>query len=216
MVGAATILVACGGSAIDGGGSGGAGGDSSTASTTDASTGTCAGADCTTVTATTTATTSTGMGGQGAGGSGQGGATQIDNAMSLLISELPDPGTGSGTSVSSGGGPSPNTVLVYIGGNGLDCNNPGYLDCGNQWSFSFGIPPEMQQPGTYDLQDLNGIMSETGDGPGPECSFGGGTFWDGTVEITSIDDNEVVGTVSASPSGWANDPSGPFVAPRCF
>jgi hypothetical protein len=44
---------------------------------------------------------------------------------------------------------------------------------------------------------------------------GGGSYWDGTVTIDSIDGTAVIGTVNPTADYWEFDASGPFVAVRC-
>lgn len=163
--------------------------------------------------------------GSGGASQGEGGASQGEggappgveaNAIAMLYGQIPwsDPGSGTGTTT-SGGGPVADTLVVWIGGQPIACAAPFGLDCGSQWYISFDLPPEMQQPGTYSLADLNGFASETGPGGGEECWAGGGTYWDGTVTIDSIDGSAVVGTVNPTASYWEFDATGPFVAVRC-
>jgi hypothetical protein len=158
------------------------------------------------------------QGGSGGGSQGGGGAPPgvEANAIAMLYGQIPwsDPGSGTGTT-SGGGGPSADTLSVWIGGQPIACAAPFGLDCGSQWYVSFDLPPELQQPGTYALSDLNGFASETGPDGGDECWAGGGSYWDGTVTIDSIDGTAVTGTVNPTADYWEFDASGPFVAVRC-
>lgn len=160
-----------------------------------------------------------GGGSQGSGGAsqGEGGASPgvSANAIAMFFGQIPWSDPSSGTGTTSGGGPSADTLVVWIGGQPIACAEPFGLDCGSQWYISFDLPPELQQPGTYSLAELNGFASETGPDGGAECWAGGGTYWDGTVTIDSIDGTSVVGSVSPSADYWEFDPSGPFVAVRC-
>jgi hypothetical protein len=237
LAGALLVLAACGGDAFKTGGAGGAGGNggASTSGTAVTSTSTCAGADCDAVTATTATTTATttstgqgGAGGQGEGGSmGQGGGAPAQKGIAMLLGELYPSGSGSAVSTgstsggsavavsSSSGGPDPNTLVVFLGDPTPDCGAPGTVLCPDQWTFFFRIPPALQVPGAYTLSELEGFLSETGPGQ-PNCPSGAGLFYDGTVLITEIDATHVQGTVIAGDLGFMNDPSGDFVAARCF
>ena len=212
-------LAACTSTVSNGGSGDGAGGDASTATSTIATTTSsgCPEEGC------SSTVDPTGGGGFGVGGSdpsGSGGASVSADAIALLWSQLPgvDPGEG-GTVASTGSGPSidPNTLVVVIGGQSVACSDPYLLDCGAEWFVSLNIPPAMQAIGTYPLDDtgVNGFASETGDGVGPECSFGGGTFWGGTLTITSIDAVQVTGTLQNTDSYWSFDADGAFTALRC-
>jgi hypothetical protein len=168
--------------------------------------------------------TSTSTGGAGTGGSGAGMASSVStggsgsaNAIAMLQSEVPEPGAGGGTSGSSGGGgpgPDPNALHIYVGDVPIDCAAPYELDCGNHWTVSFILPPALQQPGTYSLEALNATSFVTLDGS-PECGGGGGSFWDGQVQITSIDATGVSGTFIGT-STFDFDANGDFSAVRCF
>jgi len=56
-----------------------------------------------------------------------------------------------------------------------------------------------------------------GDGAerGGDCYAAGGSFIEGTLEIVSIDDDQVVG-VLANTEEWEFDADGQFSASRCF
>lgn len=161
---------------------------------------------------------------------GQGGSDPVQKGVAVFLGQLPDPSgssavstgssgssaVGSAVAVSSStGGPDPNTLVVFLGNPTPDCAAPGNVMCPNQWGFVFRIPPAMQQPGTYTLTELDGFMSETGPGQ-PNCPFGAGPHYDGTVQITEIDATKVAGTVFANDLGFVNDPSGDFIAAMCF
>jgi hypothetical protein len=143
-------------------------------------------------------------------------------AMAMLYSELPDVSGGdTGTSGSSGGGEpgiDPDTVYIYLSSQGMQCVDPhATLKCGNQWRVTVAIPPELQKVGTIPLSTPGLISyatstgSDYGDGT---CSWGGGSFWDGTLEITAIDDTHVAG-ILADTQAWDFDADGAFDAPRC-
>jgi hypothetical protein len=125
---------------------------------------------------------------------------------------------GSGDGGTSGGPPFDPDSLVVTATLGFDtCDDPyGSLPCGDRWSVSFNLPPELQIVGaTGRLEDHNGFVAETGPlgQPGDECSGGGGSLL-GTFEITAIDADHVAGKLrelELAPFGTQLD----FDAPRC-
>jgi hypothetical protein len=153
-----------------------------------------------------------------------GGNGSSSTAMAMLYSELPNliEEGADGTSGSSGGGgePSidPNTLYIYLSSQGMVCADPhAALDCGNQWRVTIAIPPEFQKVGTLPLSTpgLNVFATSTGSDPGDgDCAWGGGSFMEGTLEITAIDGTHVAG-VLADTWGWDFDADGAFDAARC-
>lgn len=133
-------------------------------------------------------------------------------------------GASGGTTSSSGGEPlDPNDLFVRISDVGVSCNSPTVeLPCGEHWSLTLGIPSAIQQVGVYDLQNspvsLYSSMSETGEPysstPG-DCGFGGGSLGPGSLEILSISAQEVHLKLSMQPTGFVVDPSGDYIVPRC-
>ncbi len=171
-------------------------------------------------------------GGNGTGGSG-GGNAMLSPALANTRAEMDvlwdqywqqNGGTSSGTTTSSGGQPlDPNDLFVRISDMGVSCDSPTVeLPCGEHWSLSIGIPTAVQQPGVYDLQNspiaMYSILSESGEpySPAPgDCAMGGGTLSPGTLEIISISSQEVHVKLNMQPTGFAVDPSGEYIAPRC-
>lgn len=226
VLAALALLAGCGSKVASGGSGagGGGGGDEASGTTTgDPGAGGSAG-ETTGVPGTGGSSPGTGGATPGTGGStpGTGGSTpgQASEAIAMLFSEIPfdDDPTGTGSTSSSGSGPGidPNTIVVWIADTPVACNDPfANQGCGSHWKVSFDIPPAMQKPGTYSLEELDGFASVTGpaeeDG---ECAGGGGSFWDGVVEITSIDDEQIEGKLSGT-SVFEFDANGPFTALRC-
>lgn len=200
----ACFLMAACGSTVVGGGSGGTGGN-------------------TTTTVASSSGNGSGMGGQGGnGGSGTaGGNPGSSNAISMLYSELKSPDPASGTSVGStsgGGGPDPNTLYIAISDTAQDCDNPYAAEpCGDHYKVMLGIPPALQAVGIIALNDPSIISTFSWAGvqdqPG-QCPGGGGSFWDGELEITEIDNTHVAGILTNT-STFDFDANGPFDAPRC-
>ena len=178
-------------------------------------------------------------GGDGTGGAGEGGSTGTgihggsggaiavqSNAIAIpyLLLGGDTPPSQTGTSGGNGGGASvdPNALLVQIANYAQGCsNNPG-PDCdgGFTWQISVTIPSALQVPGVLQLSDpsLNGFFSEslsdaqnTGD-----CSGGGGSFVQGTLEIVSIDSGTIVVKLAGTSPGVTDfDADGEYSAPIC-
>ncbi len=132
---------------------------------------------------------------------------------------------GEGTaSSSSGGGVDPNTLFIMVGTPAPACHIPLVtFGCGLDFEVSIGIPPELQQPGTLSLTAPGMISTFSESGPesgGGNCFPGGGSFKDGTIEIVSIDDTQVVftlgGTMMLTGQGVPDEvANGTYVAARC-
>ena len=107
------------------------------------------------------------------------------------------PSSGSSGSTGSGGGTpiDPERIYITFGSQKPLCEAPfEYTGCGS-WKVAFDLPPELLKPGVLELSDsrLNSYSSSSGpDRGGGDCSGGGGSFVDGTVEIVSVDDEKIV------------------------
>jgi hypothetical protein len=134
-------------------------------------------------------------------------------------------GSSSGSTSGSSGGANldPNDLFLRVSDLGVACTSPTTdLSCGGHYQLTVVLPPALQKVGVYDLEDQQLIaysyMSETGDlnsADPNDCPGGGGSLGPGSLEIVSIDDNEVHFKVSMAPSIWSSDPSGDYTAPRC-
>jgi len=163
-------------------------------------------------------------GGGGPGGAGPGsggtGASISSNGIAMLESELPDPpDPGSGTSSSSGGpGPDPNTLRVSFSDLVQSCDDwYASLPCGGHWEVHVSLPPEAQMVGVVSLATPGVYVSfsDTGEGSGDECSFGGGGWGsDGAFTVVSIDETQV--TIDFGGMLPVGSASGPLTALRCF
>jgi hypothetical protein len=159
----------------------------------------------------------------GTGGGSAGGSAGGSNAIAMLYSQFPDvSGGGGGTSGTTGpgGGPDPNTLYVMIGNDPIQCTNPYQsqaCDSTVHWQVSIGIPPSLQKVGTIPLSspELISTASDTGPNQGAsDCWGGGGSFIEGTLEITAIDTTHVEGVLSGTQQFEFNA-DGPFNAQRC-
>jgi hypothetical protein len=124
------------------------------------------------------------------------------NGFVLRYGDFPpfDPTTGtsgtSGTSVATttgGAGIDPDTQYITLGTEPTSCMHPYITGKCGFWQVSIAIPPSMFKPNTYSLSCLNAYFSAQGpDRGGGDCSGGGGSFFDGTIEILSVDATHVV------------------------
>lgn len=194
-------LAACGAQVIDGGSSGGNGGNATTASSSGSGGG-------------------GGSGGNGNGGGGTaGGSPGGSNAIAMLYGELQSSNP-SGTTVasSSGGGPDANMLYIAISNTPENCNDPFEAEpCGDNYRVAIGIPVDLQKVGIIPLNDptiiSNFSWSGAADATG-QCAGGGGSFFDGELEITAIDGGHVAGILTNT-STFDFDANGAFDAPRC-
>jgi hypothetical protein len=159
-----------------------------------------------------------GSAGTGAGGSsGTGGPA---TAIVIRYADIPpfNPGVGTSGTSGTGGNPiDPETRYVIIGNNGATCRDPmGNVDCGT-WRVSIAVPPALFQPGALRLDDSRLISVESSRGPdrgGGDCSGGGGSFMDGTLEIVDIGSTVHVRLANTSKLDVAAD--GSYAATSCL
>ncbi len=146
-------------------------------------------------------------------------------AIALLYSELPaetDP-TGS-SAVATGGGNTidPNSLFLFVTNGAQACANPFAYSAGcaaPRYQVAILLPPNLQAVGTYPLNNL-ATMSVTEPGGNNTCSGGGGSYWDGTIEITAIDATQVAFKLAGTAQVFSFTPQGntdgTYTAPRCF
>lgn len=144
-------------------------------------------------------------------------------AIAMLFSESsppdPSPGTG-GVSTSAGGSTiDPNTLAIFLNSGAQSCLDPYTQPAGCVAGYHIGInlPPSLQAVGTYPLTNLAyfGFSEPAGGGV---CSGGGGSYWDGTIEVTAIDATHVAFTLAGT-GGIVSNPGnadGTYDAKRCF
>jgi len=116
------------------------------------------------------------------------------------IAMQPDgPGTDSGgDSAGTGSEIPPDTLVVNITTGPNRCDDPwAGLECGEQWSISMRIPPELQAPGEYMIfEQLDGFYMMTGPFEGgDQCSGGGGSL-EGVATLAVVGEQEVSGQLS--------------------
>jgi hypothetical protein len=150
----------------------------------------------TTVPGTTAVTTggSGGASGTTGGTGGSAGSTGVPDPASAIViryGDIPTNPSGSGTGTTTTGGTpiDPDTPYVFISTPGPTCQDPMATQPCGAWRVGIGIPRALFQPGTLQLNDsrLISYMSSRGtDRGGGDCSGGGGSFFDGTLEIVDI------------------------------
>lgn len=111
----------------------------------------------------------------------------------------------------------PATLLVRAGNYGVACGGTdsavGACTSTKSWQLQLAIPPSGQAPGIHQLSEPGYFVSfsESQGGGNGECSGGGGTMFDGTVEIVSIDEASIVVRLE----GVMADYDGVYVAAMC-
>lgn len=135
----------------------------------------------------------------GSGGSGSGGQAPAPVYDALAFSTLDPTGTTVSTTGTSGvtsGGGGVGEALEIVIGVPLDASTcappPAVAECG-AWQVELRIPDSLVREGlVMSLEDANGFMTMTGENEGAEdCWWGGGSFWDGDLEILSITDDAI-------------------------
>jgi hypothetical protein len=147
-------------------------------------------------------------------------------AIAMLGSQVPNQGGGNppGSSVTVGGGPSydPTALMIFFGNQDQSCADPFDsigLCAAPRYQVVITLPADLQAVGSYPLQGL-ATMSESGSSGQPgDCWGGGGTYWDGTLEVTAIDDQFVKFTLSGTGGvtgvSGVNNADGSYTAIRC-
>ncbi|XXX73843.1 hypothetical protein WMF30_39975 [Sorangium sp. So ce134] len=115
--------------------------------------------------------------------------------------------------------PNPDDLFIFIGAPVRSCVNPAYFIGCDTWHVDILIPPALQVPGVIDLDAPGVVPFVVANGPhhvgGISCapSFSGSAFT-GTLEIVSIDDEQVVVRLSDSDTEYF-DANGEYTAVRC-
>lgn len=113
----------------------------------------------------------------------------------------------------------PGTLILLFSNQAVTCADPqAELDCPRD-SVSLLLPPELQTPGIYTLNDdeRHGFSiraHEQNDTDGLECGYGASTLV-GDFEITSIDSESVRGWFCVRTTGGSAPMGGEFTATRC-
>lgn len=169
---------------------------------------------------------------QGSSSGATSGADAGPSAVVLRYGDIPAYSLeGASTSVSSGGegdGIDPDQLLIIVSNHGPRCADPygygGYGDdCQDSRRLYIPLPVQLQRPGTVDLALVNAFWSELDGDPDPAVCWngGGGGSVEGTLEITSIDEQGLRGTLTITSSFFDTSfldvvaPSGALEATRC-
>jgi hypothetical protein len=112
----------------------------------------------------------------------------------------------------------PQTLHIFIGNKTHTCGDP--FDSGGcgSWSVLFKLPPGLQRPGTWHIDDplLDGFDSfEGADRGGNDCSGGGGSLGYGDVTVLEIDDRHLVVRLDDVREYQEFDASGTYTVDRC-
>jgi hypothetical protein len=161
-------------------------------------------------------------------GSSSGSTTPPTNdgpAIAMLRSELPVPTPPDGSSgvTTTGGGPDqdPSALFLFVSNVAQSCGDPfGALSgCATpEFQVTIVLPPALQAVGTYPLDQI-ATASESEPEGGNVCSGGGGSYWDGTIQITAIDTTHVEFTLAGTTElfiGSGQTANGAYSAKRCF
>jgi hypothetical protein len=123
----------------------------------------------------------------------------------------------SGVTSSSSGDPEPSRVFFRIGKDAPVCGAQNGTDACDDWSVSIGLPPELLHPGKISLAspEVFSIFSSSGEDDGSQfCSFGGGSFIKGSIEILRVEPKFVVFRLAGTDKFEFNA-DGKYVADRC-
>jgi len=139
----------------------------------------------------------------------------------MYYGDIQWPSAGSGSSSSSGDPIDPDTLYIFLSNQQLSCADPhASLECGQQWDVTIALPPALQQVGVLSLDDpaLLSVFGVTGPGDGDldtgGCYFGGGSFFDGTIETLDIDADSITIELSNT-SDFEFDADGVYEVPLC-
>lgn len=168
-------------------------------------------------------------------GGGQGGTVAqpppVDDgpAIAMLTSQvnMPGfPGTSGGVTVATttGGASDPNELVIFLSNAAQSCADPylGLYSCATErHQIRVWLTPEHQAVGTYSLWEMAmwaHSAPQTGNGNEGFCGGGGGTYWDGTIEVTAIDATHVDFTLAGTGQviGGNGNSDGSYSAIRCF
>ena len=123
-------------------------------------------------------------------------------------------GSGPTTSVSSGIPHDYDTLVILLSNQPQACEDPFATDCTSlSWQISIRLPTEIQAVGTYALTGLASFYESDSCNGG-----GGGSFWEGTIQVTNIDDTQVDFILSGTSDFFFSpgNADGTYSAPRCF
>lgn len=149
--------------------------------------------------------------------------TQDDGeAIAMKFSETPG-NDGNSTASCTGGGTftDPDTLMLFVSNLGQSCVDPFHSDqecITARYQVAIQIPVNLQTVGSFPLENLATVsLSGAANAPG-SCAGGGGTYWDGTIDITAIDASNVTFTLSgtADTAFGLGNADGTYTAPRCF
>ncbi len=171
---------------------------------------------------TTGMTSGAGGPGTGTGTGGSGGSTGIGggpaSAIVIRYGDIPVSNPPSGTSSTTGGTPiDPDTPYLFVGNGPPTCSDPSAGPPCGFWRVTVGIPRALFQPGVLSLSDSRLISVHSVRGPdrgGGDCFGGGGSFIDGTLELSNITSSSASVRLAAT-SKFDFDADGSYTAVVC-
>ncbi len=138
----------------------------------------------------------------------------------LLCGQKPPPAHLLTSAVATPSYVTPGNLTLYATSLQNTCADPslGALGCSvGVDGVSIELSPAMQAVGTYPLDQI-GTFSSWHPDPQASCGGGGGSYFQGTIEIVSIDASQVVFTLAGTSDGFffsKGNADGTFTAPRC-
>jgi hypothetical protein len=107
-------------------------------------------------------------------------------------------------------------LFIELGDVEIPCGNwGGFPECENHWWLSIGLPPELQEPGVYDILHPDIESSLHNSLGGDNCGIHGVIAVEGSLQIISIDEEKVVGRLCNTRRGYGHDMNGTFTAEIC-
>jgi hypothetical protein len=160
-------------------------------------------------------------------------ASYVSGCNATVTNGIPDDGEADGALKAVAQAPSeadPNlgsayddgSIVISLASDALTCSSstPNWIDItecpdSSHWFVRFRLPPAMQTPGVYDIAQLDSVSQEVNPLPPNGCEAGGGTMLQGTVEVVSIDDENVIVTLAGTSMMNGGNVDGTYEVPFC-
>lgn len=151
--------------------------------------------------------------------------TTVDDGNAIAMKYIQTPGNNGDTTVSCTGvgGPfvDPDTLMLFVSNLGQSCTDPYHYQEGcidSRYQVAIQLPLNLQAVGIYPLGGMANVSLSVGQNSPGTCVGGGGSYWDGKINITAIDPTSVSFTLTGTADiglGLGNA-DGTYTAPRCF
>jgi hypothetical protein len=170
------------------------------------------------------AVTTTGGGASGAGGlpsaGGSGGDGPIPpgpaSAIVMRYADIPKLSGSTGSTTTGGPAIDPDLPFIFVGNGPPTCSDPFGGPACDRWTVSIGIPASLLGPGVFSLNDPRLVSGQSVRGPdrgGGDCYGGGGTFYDGRLEIAEVGTSLLIRLADTTIAGF--DANGWYTVARC-